>query len=58
MREYARTAGFVYLDYHSALVDASGMLRDGLSTDGVHPTAAGYAVMAPLVTAALKTALR
>jgi lysophospholipase L1-like esterase len=58
MREYARTAGFVYLDYHSALVDADGMLRDGLSNDGVHPTPAGYAVMAPLVSAALKTALR
>jgi lysophospholipase L1-like esterase len=58
MREYARTAGFVYLDFHSALIDADGMLRDGLSTDGVHPTPAGYAVMAPLVSAALKTALR
>ena len=46
------------MDYFSAVVDANGMLRDGLSNDGVHPTAAGYAVMAPLVDAALKTALR
>ena len=58
MREYAKTAGFTYLDYHSALVGADGMLRDGLSNDGVHPTAAGYAVMKPLVAAALKTILR
>ena len=58
MKEYAKAAGFTYLDYHAAMVDAEGMLRDGLSTDGVHPTAAGYAVMAPLVTAALKTVLR
>jgi lysophospholipase L1-like esterase len=58
MREYARNAGFTYLDYYTATVDADGMLRDGLSNDGVHPTPAGYAVMAPLVEAALKNALR
>ena len=58
MREYAGKAGFTYVDYYTALADANGMLRDGLSNDGVHPTAAGYAVMAPLVDAALKTALR
>jgi lysophospholipase L1-like esterase len=58
MRDYARTAGFTYIDYYSAMVDADGMLRDGLSNDGVHPTPAGYAVMAPLVEAALKTVLR
>ena len=57
MREYAGRAGFTYLDYYSALVDADGMLRDGLSADGVHPTPAGYAVMKPLVSAALKTLL-
>lgn len=58
MREYARTAGITYVDYYAALVDANGMLRDGLSNDGVHPTPAGYAVMAPLVEAALKTVVR
>jgi lysophospholipase L1-like esterase len=58
MREYAAKAGITYVDYYTALADATGMLRDGLSNDGVHPTAAGYAVMAPLVDAGLKTALR
>lgn len=58
MRDYARSAGFTYLDYYTAMVDADGMLRDGLSNDGVHPTPAGYAVMAPLVSDALKTVLR
>jgi lysophospholipase L1-like esterase len=58
MREYARTAGFSYVDYYTAVVDADGMFRDGLSTDGVHPSAAGYAVMSPLVAATLETALR
>ncbi len=58
MRDYARASGFTYVDYYSAMVDADGMLRDGLSNDGVHPTPAGYAVMAPLVDAALKSVLR
>jgi lysophospholipase L1-like esterase len=57
MRDYARTAGITYVDYYSAVVDADGMFRDGLSIDGVHPSAGGYAVMGPLVTAALKTVL-
>ncbi len=58
MRDYARTAGLTYVDYYAAVVDADGMFRDGLSGDGVHPTAAGYAVMAPLAEAGLKAALR
>ena len=58
MRDYARASGFTYVDYYAAMVDAEGMLRDGLSNDGVHPTPAGYAVMAPLVSAALTSALR
>jgi lysophospholipase L1-like esterase len=58
MREYAGKTGITYVDYYAALADADGMLRDGLSNDGVHPTAAGYAVMAPRIEAALKTAMR
>ena len=54
MREYAGKLGIPYVDYYSALVDTDGMLRDGLSNDGVHPNEAGYALMAPLVQAALK----
>lgn len=44
--EYAASKGLPYVDYHAALVDAStGGMRDGLSSDGVHPNAAGYAIM-------------
>jgi lysophospholipase L1-like esterase len=32
-------------------------MRPGLSSDGVHPTAAGYALMAPLAEAAIARAL-
>lgn len=58
MKEYAQRTGAVYVDYYSAMTDGAGMLRDGLSNDGVHPTAAGYAVMAPLVTRAIADLLR
>jgi lysophospholipase L1-like esterase len=39
-------------------VDANRALRPGLSGDGVHPTAEGYAIMEPLVEAAVRTALK
>ena len=58
MKGYAASSGAIYIDYYSAVVDASGMFRDGLSRDGVHPTPEGYAIMTPLVSAALRDALR
>src|SRR5512146_3467965 len=48
MKAYAARAGAVYLDYHSAMVDERQGLRNDLTRDGVHPTEAGYGVMAPL----------
>jgi lysophospholipase L1-like esterase len=33
-------------------------MRAGLSSDGVHPDAAGYALMAPLAEAAIAQALK
>ncbi len=58
MAAYARLNGFVYLDYHAALVDNSGQLGAGFTTDGVHPTAPGYAVMAKLAQVAIAQSLR
>jgi lysophospholipase L1-like esterase len=49
MREYARAADVGFIDFYAAVVGADGMFRDGWSSDGVHPTKEGYAVMAPLV---------
>ncbi|PWK88547.1 capsular biosynthesis protein [Fulvimonas soli] len=57
IRDYCAREGLVYLDYHAALADAGGGMRPGLSSDGVHPTAAGYALMAPLAEAAIARAL-
>jgi len=48
-KEYARAQGLGYVDYYSVLVGPDGGFKPGLSVDGVHPTAAGYAVMAPVV---------
>lgn len=37
-----------YLDYFNALADPQGALKPELTDDGLHPNAAGYAVMAPM----------
>jgi lysophospholipase L1-like esterase len=58
MKKYAAAEGHIYLDYFSAMLDQSGMLRTELSGDDLHPNAQGYAIMAPLAEAAIKKALR
>lgn len=45
LREYATANDIVYIDYHTALVDANGALRSDYGNDGVHPNRVGYAVM-------------
>ena len=57
MRQYAAAHTHEYLDYFPAMVDDKGMLRADLSGDDLHPNAAGYAIMAPLVEAAIQKAL-
>jgi len=58
MKDYADHHHAIYLDYHSAMADARGGMREGLASDGVHPNEAGYRVMAPLVEQAIARALR
>lgn len=58
MKRYAAAEGHVYLDYVPAMSDASGLLRQELSADDLHPNAKGYAIMGPLADAAIKQALR
>ena len=55
MKKYAAAEGHVYLDYVSAMSDQSGLLKTELSADDLHPNAQGYAIMAPLADAAIKT---
>jgi lysophospholipase L1-like esterase len=58
MKQYAASNGHVYLDYFSAMTDATGLLRTELSADDLHPNAEGYKIMAPLAEAAIAKALR
>lgn len=57
LKSYAAKVGAGYVDYYSALVDEKGMLRAEVSGDGLHPNAAGYAVMAPLAEAGIRGVL-
>jgi lysophospholipase L1-like esterase len=58
MKKYAAANGHVYLDYFSAMVDATGVMKTELTGDDLHPNAEGYAIMAPLAQAAIDKALR
>jgi len=58
IKKYAADSGHVYLDYFPAMVDETGLLKKELSEDGLHPNAAGYAVMAPLAEKAIAAALK
>lgn len=58
LKRYAAENTLVYLDYHAAMQNSAGGLDTELADDGVHPTAAGYARMAPLAEAAIATALK
>ncbi len=57
LKAYASTHGDEYADYYSALADSQGMMRPELTKDGVHPTAAGYAIMTPIAQRAIDRAL-
>jgi lysophospholipase L1-like esterase len=57
LQDFCSGNGFVYLDYYSEMADAKGAMLPGLASDGVHPTAKGYAVMAPLAERAIAQAL-
>jgi lysophospholipase L1-like esterase len=57
IQTYASKNGIVYLDYYSAMLDDKKMLKQDLTYDGLHPNAAGYAVMGPLAQQAIDKAL-
>lgn len=58
LRDYAKAQKLVYADYFTALAGPSGELPKALSEDGVHPNAAGYALMRPVAQRAIAEALR
>jgi lysophospholipase L1-like esterase len=54
IRAYAKKVGAAYADYHGAMANGKGGMKPGLSSDEVHPTAEGYAVMQPIAVAAIR----
>ncbi|WP_188650359.1 SGNH/GDSL hydrolase family protein [Yeosuana aromativorans] len=57
LKSYALANNIFYVDYFSAMVDASNGLKKELGIDTVHPNKEGYLVMEPLLEEALKQAL-
>lgn len=58
LEAYAASKHYFYVNYYAAMKDAAGGFKHGLSVDGVHPSPAGYAVMAPLAQAGIDEALK
>lgn len=50
MRHYAEKNDVLFIDFHEVMVDDTGVnIKNGLHYDGVHPSKAGYEVMAGAV---------
>ena len=58
LRALAEARGYAYADYDAVLQDSHGLMAAPYTRDGIHPTAAGYARMVPVLTAAIDYALR
>jgi lysophospholipase L1-like esterase len=57
LEDYCAANRHVYLDYFEHMVDDTGLLRRDLADDGLHPSRAGYTIMAPLAEAAIQKTL-
>jgi lysophospholipase L1-like esterase len=53
LKAFARRQGVTYVDYYSVLAGPDGGMKPGLSADGVHPNRRAYALMRPVLEAAL-----
>lgn len=58
LKAYAKRNGFIYIDYYAVLNDGNGGYKAGYSSDGVHPSVAGFAAMRPVAQRAVKEALK
>ena len=54
LKAYCDRHGITYVDYCSVLAGPDGRVRDGLTTDTVHPNVAGYELMEKLLLETLK----
>ncbi len=58
LKDYASKKNLVYVDYFSAMADGRNGLKAEYTYDGVHPTLAGYKVMAPLAEKGIAAAFK
>ncbi len=58
IKAYAKKNKFQYVDYWTEMANEQGAMRDGISEEGCHPNAAGYAIMGPLVQKAIKKVVK
>lgn len=58
IKAYAEKNKLEYVDYFTATADQRNGLRADLGEDGVHPNAKGYAIMEPLVEAAIAKVIK
>jgi lysophospholipase L1-like esterase len=56
LQGYCAAGGLEFIDYFRAMSGPDGLVRPELSEDGLHPTALGYQIMAPLAEAAIRHA--
>lgn len=54
LKQYAQEIRAGFADYYTALADGNGFLKEGHSGDGLHPNDKGYALMTPIVQAAIE----
>jgi acyl-CoA thioesterase-1 len=52
LKRYAQETGATFVDYYPLMATPEGAMQPGLTIDGVHPNAAGYAAIKPLSTSA------
>lgn len=57
IKEYAKEANVGYIDCFTPMADNKNGMKKELTDDGVHPTAAGYKVMKPIIEQAIKEVL-
>lgn len=57
LRALAVREKITFVDYGAVLAMPDGAMKDALTLDGVHPNAAGYALMGPMAKKAVATAL-
>ena len=56
LKDFAKTRGAIFADYHKALANPQGGINPDLAPDGIHPNAKGYAVMEPITSTAIAEA--